>query len=459
MGLTKATNRMTANAHINLRDFGAVGDGVTDDTVALQAAYAAAKAEKLAFYMPKGDYLFSSPLVWDGYVDVYGDGSADGDQDTRLRKNGDFVGITIEASGMRINDFTVTSVDAPSSALPTAGDTSDGIYFKLSQLSTIERITVNYQGGDGFDLRQGGHCNWNAIMSRYNGGSGIVIDAANSYAVPNSYFNANTFSNIDVLGNVDHGLWLKDGTNEYNVMTNLVTQNNGKHGLFCESAKNHISVYAEVNDNVTFFPGGTGGSLGDGTGGYYDITLSTNAYRNFIHVLHATTNNSIYNADPRTAFINYSVSGGTIEAFTFTGPRQSLNDLGNPVYLQGVTAGAGAVGKAGGSVSIGTGGAAGTAGASPGGRLNLSTGSGINGGEKGFVMVNKDDDANFIIGSETRSTTTAILELKSTTQGFVLPRMTTLQRDAIASPIEGMMIFNKDTNVVNFHSGAAWLAI
>jgi hypothetical protein len=54
----------------------------------------------------------------------------------------------------------------------------------------------------------------------------------------------------------------------------------------------------------------------------------------------------------------------------------------------------------------------------------------------------------------------AILQLDSTTQGFLPPRMTTAQRDAIAAPVPaGLMIYNTSTNKLNFYNGTAWEAV
>lgn len=52
-----------------------------------------------------------------------------------------------------------------------------------------------------------------------------------------------------------------------------------------------------------------------------------------------------------------------------------------------------------------------------------------------------------------------LLHLSSTTSGFRPPSMTTAQRDLIATPIAGVMIYNNSTNKLNFYNGSAWEAV
>jgi len=60
MALIKTTNRMTSGAVINVLDFGATGDGVTDDGAAIRAAIAKAAADETAVYFPTGQYYINS---------------------------------------------------------------------------------------------------------------------------------------------------------------------------------------------------------------------------------------------------------------------------------------------------------------------------------------------------------------------------------------------------------------
>jgi hypothetical protein len=55
--------------------------------------------------------------------------------------------------------------------------------------------------------------------------------------------------------------------------------------------------------------------------------------------------------------------------------------------------------------------------------------------------------------------TDAILQLDSTTRGFLPPRMNVAQRDAITTPPAGLMIYNTDTNKLNFSNGSVWQVI
>lgn len=54
----------------------------------------------------------------------------------------------------------------------------------------------------------------------------------------------------------------------------------------------------------------------------------------------------------------------------------------------------------------------------------------------------------------------SILEMKSTTQGMLVPRMTKAQRDAIASPATGLLIYQTDnTPAFYYYSGSAWTKV
>ncbi len=50
----------------------------------------------------------------------------------------------------------------------------------------------------------------------------------------------------------------------------------------------------------------------------------------------------------------------------------------------------------------------------------------------------------------------SMLDIKSTTAGFLMPRMTTANRTAIASPAAGLQVFDTTTNSIWFFDGTAW---
>ena len=60
---------------LSAADYGAVGDGVADDTPALESLFADAYEKKLAVYIPAGVYLIRRPLTIKSGMEIYGDGA------------------------------------------------------------------------------------------------------------------------------------------------------------------------------------------------------------------------------------------------------------------------------------------------------------------------------------------------------------------------------------------------
>ena len=76
----------------------------------------------------------------------------------------------------------------------------------------------------------------------------------------------------------------------------------------------------------------------------------------------------------------------------------------------------------------------------------------------GNQRINVNSSGNVGIGTGTSPNANAILDVSSTTKAFMPPRMTTTQRDAIAIPTAGMVIYNTTTNKLNVYT-TTWEAV
>jgi hypothetical protein len=61
------------------------------------------------------------------------------------------------------------------------------------------------------------------------------------------------------------------------------------------------------------------------------------------------------------------------------------------------------------------------------------------------------------VGTPTQ--TTAVMEITSTTQGFLPPRMTTTQKNAIAAPAAGLMVFDTTLGLIALYNGTTWTTL
>ena len=65
---------------------------------------------------------------------------------------------------------------------------------------------------------------------------------------------------------------------------------------------------------------------------------------------------------------------------------------------------------------------------------------------------------SLLIGTST-DVASSILTLSSTTKGFLMPRMTTTQRNAITSPATGLIVYDTTDNEFDYYNGSVWVGI
>lgn len=134
MALTKVTYSMIQGAVLNVLDFGAVGDGVADDTDAIQSAIDAAiptlnNEEARAVFFPAGEYLITSPLnltADDGTINrrgirLFGQVSGSGDYvyGTKIvgKTNGKAIIEIVDNDNFQIENLTLTNASTDGSTV------------------------------------------------------------------------------------------------------------------------------------------------------------------------------------------------------------------------------------------------------------------------------------------------------------------------------------------------------
>lgn len=94
------------------------------------------------------------------------------------------------------------------------------------------------------------------------------------------------------------------------------------------------------------------------------------------------------------------------------------------------------------------------------GVATLTTGYLLKGAGTAVVTASILFDNGTSIGLGTASpNASAILDVQSTTKGLRLPNMTTTQKNAIASPAAGLMIFDTTLGKACIYTGSAWQTI
>jgi len=142
---------VAASTVYDVRNYGAKGDGVTDDAVAIQRTIDQAGSNPV--YLPTGTYIVKSTLSLRANLTLFGDGPASvikmvgGTDKTRVVTGSHITNVTLR-------DFTVDA-NAASATIIGTGEQRHAIFLSGVTDSLIERVTVTQAMGDGIFLYGG----------------------------------------------------------------------------------------------------------------------------------------------------------------------------------------------------------------------------------------------------------------------------------------------------------------
>ena len=247
MALTKAKNRMIDGAAVNVKDFGVTGDGVTDDTVAFQAALDSFDSYGGTLFVPHNDnsvgYRIEGTLIWPNNgticypIDLVGEQVTNQFQlictcirfigvtntgfdlrngdDSNLRFNGSFRNIYIRGPGDPAVDVSVTAIGIHAYDMKqTVMENVQLIHWYSGMVVANSVLYAKFENVDIANVHHG-----------FNGGTYCLVNGV-------------TFNKWRVTDCAGTGIWINGGGNVN--ITDCIIEHCDASGIVC---KNIVSLY------------------------------------------------------------------------------------------------------------------------------------------------------------------------------------------------------------------------
>lgn len=191
---------ISSGIYVNVKDYGAVGDGETDDTAAIRTARDVARLTKKALYFPAGTYMLS------GSIQIYSDMHIIGEKGATLKKYSAVVQNLTKAG--EIGDTIVYVSDA--SQYKVGQDIYVGLNGSGNYADTVGYITSidTETNGITFEVYPRHSADKNAGLARAVSTSGLV---STSFSMICTYRQEDAGSNIRIEGLTFDGNKLASG--------------------------------------------------------------------------------------------------------------------------------------------------------------------------------------------------------------------------------------------------------
>lgn len=343
-----------------LRDFGAAGDGSTDDSAALKACYAACASAGRNMLIENGSYRYllatmPTGLLWDQKVNVIGEDweltkllcDSDGPA-VRVDNNSDFrhfeefqIGRLNAHTGVGFDGWLISRINLR--RLWVQGHTSHAFYFRGGNGPTVENCRAQLNGGDGLKIES------------FTGTAGQSVNGVTFKGV------------IDLISNGGWGINNQAGSSHHGGL--LLLQNN---------VTGNARINDICNDLVMYLENPTSG---------IELQMTATGVRNRIVI----TNDSIVggagiqDATGNNVIVPLSLLAGVLSPYYGPG-RVAASVAGRDCAFTGGNGGTGG-GAAAGGRGFFTGGDAGGSAPAAGGDCVLDGGLGASGGGKGKIKL------------------------------------------------------------------------
>jgi hypothetical protein len=274
--------------------FGAKGDGVTDDTAALQAALTSLVQHPAVLWIPFGTYVITSPLNITGQQNftilgedpltttILWDGPAGGTMLTLSGCSGFNIGrLTLNGMGSAGVDLEVTWDDV-SNYYPTRNlihdsriiNTATGLHAGWAGETTVDRVHFDHNTQAGISLGTYNTLNWSVLDSLFTDDAIGVTNwyGAGAFTVSNSVFVRSTTSDIKI-GN----------TGSFSLRSNMSVDSMN----FFSTGETGAGANIIIQGNTIYHPGsspiatGTPGSLMILDNRFLDLDASFNVLFSF----------------------------------------------------------------------------------------------------------------------------------------------------------------------------------
>ena len=291
MALTKVSYSMVDKAPVNVVDFGAVGDGRTDDSASFQAAVDKAIATTGVVFVPAGEYLIDDTVVLDfpGGIKICGTSpNSIGTRSVLLQKDINKPVFEIASINTHLSDLSFTCYagskkDANGNAITVVSTTVNSITLSANPWDgspVIWNLATPFNSTDGTPYSS-------AILFNVVGGwiaSSVTING-NGTVTLNSVKGANGTLNTSIAGTV--GGSIEAFISLAMSVDNSVLTNPNAGTLYCSIKENQFYDNLWFNQVVRAFnlsALGSGGGPGVGTGsvGFMNSIVIDQA-KNFIY--------------------------------------------------------------------------------------------------------------------------------------------------------------------------------